>query len=156
MARVKQNLQKKIKRNIVSSQSTVPIVKIVRLNSDQEGTGNRQSVRFAIAPKCARKSTRGKDVRKRKKPNKETRKHRYRPGFLALKEIRRYQESSELLIKRLPFQRVVREITREFKMEYRWQGAALEAMQVINANYVHVFCVRFFGVSGLFIIMYFS
>ena len=35
---------------------------------------------------------------------------RYRPGTVALREITRYQKSSELLIRRKPFQRLVREI----------------------------------------------
>lgn len=42
---------------------------------------------------------------------KEKRKHRYRPGTLALKEIRRYQKTTELLIKHAPFQRLVCKIT---------------------------------------------
>ena len=36
--------------------------------------------------------------------------HRYRPGTIALREIRRYQKSTELLIRKLPFQRLVREV----------------------------------------------
>ena len=36
--------------------------------------------------------------------------HRYCPGTVALREIRRYQKSTELLIRKLPFQRLVREI----------------------------------------------
>jgi len=38
------------------------------------------------------------------------RRHRYRPGTLALKEIRRYQKSTDLLVARMPFVRVVRSI----------------------------------------------
>ena len=41
--------------------------------------------------------------------------HRYRPGTVALREIRRYQKSTELLIRKLPFQRLVREIAQEYK-----------------------------------------
>ena len=41
--------------------------------------------------------------------------HRYRPGTVALREIRRYQKSTELLIRKLPFQRLVREIAQDFK-----------------------------------------
>ncbi|KAL1791242.1 histone H3 [Sigmodon hispidus] len=41
--------------------------------------------------------------------------HRYRPGTLALREIRRYQKSTELLIRKLPFQRLVREIAQDLK-----------------------------------------
>ena len=41
--------------------------------------------------------------------------HRYRPGTVALREIRRYQKSTELLIRKLPFQRLVQEIVQDFK-----------------------------------------
>lgn len=57
-------------------------------------------------------------------------KKRYRPGTLALKEIRRYQKSTELLIKKLPFQRLVREIAESFKRDLRFQCAALASLQV--------------------------
>jgi hypothetical protein len=57
-------------------------------------------------------------------------KPRHRPGALALKEIRRYQQSTELLIKRLPFQRLVRSIAIEYKSDLRFQAAALDALQV--------------------------
>ena len=40
--------------------------------------------------------------------------HRYRPGTMALREIRRYQKSTKLLIRKLPFQCVVREIALDF------------------------------------------
>merc|ERR1712080_686010 len=43
--------------------------------------------------------------------------HRYRPGTVALREIRRYQKSTELLIRKLPFQRLVREIAQDFKTD---------------------------------------
>ena len=44
--------------------------------------------------------------------------HRFRPGTVALREIRRYQKSTELLIRKLPFQRLVREIAQDFKVCY--------------------------------------
>ena len=40
--------------------------------------------------------------------------HRYRPGTVALRERRSYQKSTELLIKKLPFQHVVQEIALDF------------------------------------------
>ena len=55
--------------------------------------------------------------------------HRYRPGTVALREIRRYQKSTELLIRKLPFQRLVREIAQEFKTDLRFQGSAVLALQ---------------------------
>ena len=65
-------------------------------------------------------------------PDKIKRKpRRYRPGTLALKEIRRYQKTTDLLIKRLPFQRLVREIAQVFKTDLRFQASAIECLQVI-------------------------
>ena len=43
---------------------------------------------------------------------------RFRPGTVALREIRRYQKSTDLLIRKLPFQRIVREIAAETRMIY--------------------------------------
>ena len=56
---------------------------------------------------------------------------KYRPGTVALREIRRYQKSTELLIKRLPFQRLVKEVAQEYKRDLRFQSGAVEALQVI-------------------------
>ncbi|KAG7259118.1 hypothetical protein CRUP_015328, partial [Coryphaenoides rupestris] len=51
------------------------------------------------------------------------------PGTVALREIRRYQKSTELLIRKLPFQRLVREIAQDFKTDLRFQSAAIGALQ---------------------------
>lgn len=56
--------------------------------------------------------------------------HRYRPGQQALMDIRRYQNSTELLIRKLPFQRLVREIAQQFMEDVRFVSAALSALQV--------------------------
>ena len=56
--------------------------------------------------------------------------HRYRPGTVALREIRRFQKSTELLIKKLPFQRLCKEIAQDFRSELRFQAAAIGALQV--------------------------
>jgi len=53
---------------------------------------------------------------------------RWRPGTVALREIRQYQKSTSLLMKRLPFQRLVREITQDFRSGLRFQTTALEAL----------------------------
>ena len=52
-----------------------------------------------------------------------------RPGTVALREIRRYQKSTDLLIRKLPFQRLVREIAQDFKSDLRFQGSAVLALQ---------------------------
>ena len=45
-------------------------------------------------------------------------------------EIRRYQKSDELLVRKLPFQRLVREIAQDFRTDLRFQAAAVMALQV--------------------------
>lgn len=63
-------------------------------------------------------------------PSAVRRKRRYRPGERALKEIRAYQASTDLLLRRLPFARLVREIQQSMMREtYRWQGTAILALQ---------------------------
>ena len=54
---------------------------------------------------------------------------RYRPGTVALRQIRRYQKSTELLIRKLPFNRLVREVAQEFKAELHFRAEAIHAMQ---------------------------
>lgn len=61
---------------------------------------------------------------------------RYRPGTVALREIRRYQKSTDLLIQKLPFQRLVREIAIEFKTDLRFNGSALLALQEASEAYL--------------------
>jgi histone H3 len=62
--------------------------------------------------------------------------HRWRPGTVALREIRKYQKSTELLIKKLPFQRVVREIAAPMMDGIRFQSAALAALQEAAEAYL--------------------
>ena len=54
---------------------------------------------------------------------------RYRPQSLALVEIRRYQKSTETLIPRLPFQRLVKELLQNARPHIKIQSAALGAIQ---------------------------
>ena len=63
---------------------------------------------------------------------------RYRPGTVALREIKRYQKSTELLIRKIPFQRLVREVvTSLFSNEnYRFQSTALLALQEASEDYL--------------------
>ena len=84
-------------------------------------TSSGKSPRRYIGNKTARKSA--PISRKLKKP------HRFRPGTVALREIRKYQKSTELLIRKLPFQRLVREISQNYKSELRFQSQAVLALQ---------------------------
>ena len=55
--------------------------------------------------------------------------HRYRAGTVALHDIRHFQWSTALLIRKLPFQRLVREIAQDFKTDLRFQSAAILCLQ---------------------------
>jgi histone H3 len=101
---------------------------------------------MARTKQTARKSTGGKAPRKQlatkaarksapatggvKKP------HRFRPGTVALREIRKYQKSTELLIRKLPFQRLVREIAQDFKTDLRFQSSAVSTLQEAAEAYL--------------------
>jgi histone H3 len=104
---------------------------------------------MARTKQTARKSTGGKAPRKQlaTKAKKSTagkapaaggvkKPHRYRPGTVALREIRRYQKSTELLIRKLPFQRLVREIAQDYKTDLRFQSSAIGALQEAAEAYL--------------------
>jgi histone H3 len=61
--------------------------------------------------------------------------HRFHPGTVALREIKKYQKSTELLLRKLPFQRLVREIGQDFKGELRWRSEAMLALQTAAEEY---------------------
>ena len=89
------------------------------------------------AAKAAKKSS-------MKAPKGGVKKHyRYRPGTVALKQIRQYQKSTELLIRKLPFQRLVREIAGDSQIitsplcgKVRFQSAAIMALQEAAEAYL--------------------
>ena len=101
---------------------------------------------MARTKQTARKSTGGKAPRKQlatkaarksapatggvKKP------HRYRPGTVALREIRKYQKTTELLLKKAPFQRLVREVAQDYKADLRFQSSAVMALQEASEAYL--------------------
>lgn len=61
---------------------------------------------------------------------------RYRPGTVALREIRTYQKSTELLIRKLPFQRLVKEVSQQYKPNLRFQASAVIALQEAAEAYL--------------------
>ena len=95
---------------------------------------------------AARKSTGGKAPRKNlatkaaqksapsaggiKKP------HRWRPGTVALREIRQFQKSTDLLIRRAPFARLVREVAADIHGDMRFQSTAVLALQEASEAYL--------------------
>jgi histone H3 len=62
--------------------------------------------------------------------------HRYRPGTVALRDIRKYQRSTDLLIRKAPFQRLVREIAQDIKSDFCFQLTALLAIQEASEAYL--------------------
>jgi histone H3 len=97
----------------------------------------KQTARKSTGGKAPRKMLATKAARKSapatggiKKP------HRYRPGTVALREIRKYQKSTEFLIRKAPFQRLVREITQGHKGDMRFQSSALGASQEASEAYL--------------------
>ena len=62
--------------------------------------------------------------------------HRYRPGTIALREIQCYQKGTELLIRKLPFQRLVREIVQDFKTDLRFAHQTIMALQEASEAYL--------------------
>ena len=106
-------------------------------NFDFKMARTKQTARKSTGGKAPRKQLATKAARKSapatggvKKP------HRYRPGTVALREIRRYQKSTELLIRKLPFQRLVREIAQDFKTDLRFQSTAVAALQEASEAYL--------------------
>lgn len=85
-----------------------------------------------LATKVVRKSSPTSDIA----PGSVKKPHRYRPGTVALREIRRYQKSTDLLIRKLPFQRLVREIAQDFKNDLRFQSTAILALQEASEAYL--------------------
>ncbi|XP_036256357.1 histone H3-like [Molothrus ater] len=129
-----------------AKRKTVTAMDVVYALKRQGRTLPTSVAAMARTKQTARKSTGGKAPRKQlatkaarksapatggvKKP------HRYRPGTVALREIRRYQKSTELLIRKLPFQRLVREIAQDFKTDLRFQSSAVMALQEASEAYL--------------------
>ncbi|KAI0053570.1 histone-fold-containing protein [Auriscalpium vulgare] len=117
-------------------------------------------------PNTARKSTGGRPPKSRQPRDQDDRdegpsrrrasaandaaprRHRFRPGTVALREIRKYQKSTDLLLRKLPFARVVREIAMDMITDMndysvaglRWQTSAILALQEASEAFlVHMF-----------------
>lgn len=130
-------------------------------SDDDDGSGNgSNSSSAALSPPATVKKPRHKVSRKSATPQRSTtsgrptssapssssaaatpKRQRYRPGVLALREIRHLQRTTDLLLRKLPFARLVRELQLPFtKQPFRWQAEALLALQ--EASEAHL--VRLF------------
>ena len=100
------------------------------------GSGKAPRKPPPVKPKKAKKVQGG--IKKQPTSQKQQPKPRkYRPGTVALQDIRRYQKSTELLIRKLPFQQLVREIAQDLgKMNMRFQSGAIMALQEASETYL--------------------
>ena len=102
----------------------------------------KQTARKTTGGKAPRKVLPTKAARKAAPPTPGVKKpHRYRPGTVALREIRRYQKSTDLLLRKLPFSRFVRELAQDAKIgdkkwEGKWKGSAMLALQEASEAYL--------------------
>ena len=97
----------------------------------------KQTARKTTGGKAPRKQLASKAARKAAPVSGSLKKpHRFRPGTVALREIRRYQKSTDLLIRRLPFQRLCREIASGMKQDLRFQSSAVLALQEASEAYL--------------------
>ena len=104
------------------------------LRRHQPLPGRAKQPRSQLRAKSLRKMGTAQPAEGKMKP------HRYRPGTVALREIRRYQKSTELLIRRLPFQRLVREIAQDYKARLNFASGAILALQeTVEAYLVGLF-----------------
>jgi histone H3 len=88
--------------------------------------------RHHLATKAARKQAR--HTGGMKKP------HHYRPGTVHIREIRKYQKNTDLLIRKAPLKRLAKEITTNLKSDLQMQSMAILALQEASEAYlVHLF-----------------
>merc|ERR1712146_620502 len=95
----------------------------------------KHTARKATGAKHLRKTVADKAAKTKAAPGVK-RPHRFKPGTVSLREIRRFQKSTELLIRKLPFQRLVREIANDFKNDLRFQSSAVLALHEAAEAYM--------------------
>ena len=97
----------------------------------------KQTARKSTGGKAPRKALCTKAARKGAPAHGGVKKaHRYRPGTVALREIRRFQKTTELFIRKRCFQRFVREIAQDFKSDLRFQSFAIQALHEAAEAYL--------------------
>ena len=129
MARVKQTARKTI------GGKALPFTILSAAHQRQQGAAAAQAAAQAAAPRRQLGAAPHRILGARggvKKP------HRYRPGTVALREIRRFQKTTELLIRKAPFQRLVREIAQKISKnsDLRFQSLAVLALHEASEAYM--------------------
>ena len=75
-------------------------------------------------------------IQQQEQQSKTKRCKRFHPGTVALREIRKYQKSTQNLIRKLPFQRLVREIAQDLVPDMRFQSRTVLALQEASEAYL--------------------
>ena len=96
----------------------------------------KQTARKSTGGKAPRKQLAAKAARKNLPGGEKKHGFRFRPGTVALREIRKYQKSVDLLLRKAPFQRLVREVAQDFKADLRFQSTAVMALQEASEAYL--------------------
>jgi histone H3 len=104
----------------------------------------KQTARKSTGGSAPRKQLASKAARKAAPAENEKKKpHRFRPGTVALREIRRLQKGTGLLIRKQPFQRLVKEVAQNIQKvilkDVRFQSTAMAALQVSFPCFSSVF-----------------
>ena len=86
-----------------------------------------------------------KKIHEARMKGRQVKPHRYRAGTVALQDIHHFQKTSALLIRKLPFQRLVREIAQDYKTDLRFQSAVILCLQEAAEAYL----VRLFDDTNL-------
>ena len=114
--------------------TTTPIVNGDGQVQSQVKTQPRKSTGGKSPRPITKMNIHGQPIQPKTKNGKKP--HRYRPGTVAIREIRKYQKTGDLLLKKAPFQRLVKEIAHEFKIDTRFQGGAIAALQEAAEMYL--------------------
>ncbi|WIA33072.1 hypothetical protein OEZ86_006228 [Tetradesmus obliquus] len=124
MARTKQTARK------TTGGKTSLLAKKMRQVTARKSAVASKGIKKVVATKVARKSAVkvANTTVKHKRPTKR--------GTVALREIKKYQKSTELLLRKGPFQRLVREVCQEFKDDFRFKTDALLALQEAAEAYL--------------------
>lgn len=125
------------------------MAKVQRHSTPKQSTTHRKSAKTSKdgssddhTPNRRKTPQKGKSVKVMPGQLKSPKSRRYRPGTVALREIRKYQKTTDLLIRKLPFSRFVREICSTIRVgaDVRWQAQAILALQeAAEAYVVHLF-----------------
>ena len=121
---VAEKLENAPKGKILSNKLTKPSTKSKKISSKAK----RESAPFSQKATQPDSSIQEAKVEKTKR--------RFKPGTVVLREIKKYQKSTELMLPRAPFQRLVRDITHQIDPDLRFQQTAIDAIQEAAEGYM--------------------